>query len=501
MSLINNFEFNGVKKDYVKAVESLDIDYGPNRSVELIRIPGALGAEKGEIEDGEKQITLQIVIKAPPGTSLEEVADDMVEWLYTDNAETRTLRLSRKEDKYYNVFVSSPISRDEIVNFARCTIDFVCPEGRGYSVKSKTNTFTQNFVSVVNNGTVETPFKLTATALKDAPYLFLGDETKNFETHIMFGDDNEDKPLKNYSPNLLIDEFRPGSLNTYSRMATTESIKDRYLANGPTGAKFGQTEEAWYLDLPSVTQTSGWRGGAYKRTYNRAVQDFRVTYKVRISQNQMGSGKIGHFIYDTAGRLMLSMGYQNVYSTRDSGRILFMAYDEQGNEKMLYGPEIPARYKRIKALVIYMRMIRTGNKFELSYWFFDDHDPDGRTDTTRLKGNSTVFTDTGNFYQRKIGASAFGIFRGSGNHRYMSHLGVYMYELLEKPLDARDYIIKQGDIIEIDTGKSDITVNGVPITDTTLSSDYFEVGKGLTTLALMPSDTFDAKVTWQDAYY
>ena len=83
----------------------------------------------------------------------------------------------------------------------------------------------------------------------------------------------------------------------------------------------------------------------------------------------------------------------------------------------------------------------------------------------------------------------------------MRALGVYMYELLDKPKDAKDYIIKQGDLITLDTKTQDISVNGEPmIREKSFSSNFFELQSGLTNLLISPEGSFDTVVKWRDRY-
>lgn len=375
------------------------------------------------------------------------------------------------------------------------TLDLLDP-ARFSLVRNKT-TAVSDIITVLNDGTADTKFLLKAIALKDSPYFFVG----NDDAHILIGDDDEEKTLKNYSPTLLANEFR--NKVGFSKMAVDTSITDRYLG-GANGANFNQTPETWNLDQKSVTQTSGWRGGALSYTFNRSAQDFKTTFKFNVKQNELGSGKIGQFIYDENGRHIFSIGYQNTNASSDVGRLLFMAYNEHGDEKMLWRPKIPQKLKRIARLCIYMRIERIGTQIRMSWWCYDDLNGEGRHPHTIKNKEERNFIDGGNFYQRKIANVKHGIYRGNGRHRYMSLLGTYIYELLEKPKTSRDYVIKEGDEIIIDTESIDmqynrITLNGVPMTQT-FSSSFFKIKPGLTTFAISPEGSFSTEMYWRDKY-
>lgn len=379
------------------------------------------------------------------------------------------------------------------------TITVVLLDNAKYSTDTYTNTAVSDAVTVLNNGTLETPFILEAVALKNSPFFMVSDRDDN---HFFIGEDSEDVEVKNYRPTILADEFR--SLSGYSRMASTESIPDRYLG-GTVGASFIQNPETWQLNQSNVAQTSGWRGGAYSKTFPRAVGDFEFTFKVNVRQtgkNASGSGKIGQFIYDDKGKLMFSVGYQNVTTSKDSGRILFMAYNEQGDERMLWGPQVTSALKRVSVLTIYFRVTRQGDRITMRYWCYDDTNKKGRIPSTVLRDVKRVYNDKGKFYQRKASNTKIGIFRGNGNHRDLRALGTYIYELLPKPKGASDMIIKKGDEVILNTETGDILVNGEPMmAHKSFSSRYFKLPSGLQDLLITPTQTFDTKVYWRDKYY
>lgn len=284
-------------------------------------------------------------------------------------------------------------------------------------------------------------------------------------------------------------------------MSSTENIPDRYLG-GTTGASFTQNPQTWGLNLGSVSQNKGWRGGALTKTYDRSVQDFKATFKVNVRQNNKGTGKIGHFIYDDKGKLMFSMGYQNVTSSKDAGRIVFLAYNEQGDEKLLWGPQLTRALKKVRILTIYFNLTRKGNTLTMRYWCYNDEDKRGRVPSAVLRDQKKTYKDNGKIYNRKIANSRFGIFRGNANHRDLRHLGTYIYELLDKPKGSADMIIQKGDTVILNTETGDILVNEEPVmSEKSFSSRYFTLPPGTNSLLITPTNTFDTTVYWRDKYY
>lgn len=464
-----------------------------NEETETFTVPGRPGSVKKDRITNEWKFPLTLVYRnRQEQLNATEIGNKVVRFI--DKGLSR-IRIT-DQDWHWNGNVDGPFNIPIDTNgFAEFEIQITLTDPYRYSQDTYKNTAVSDAISVLNNGTKDTPFEVQATALKNASYFLITDVENN---HFMIGEDSEEVTIKDYSPKLLTDEFT--SLVGFSRMSAQQSIPDRYLG-GATGGKFDQNPQSWQLDVNSPTQSSGWRGAAYSKSFTRTSENFKSTFKVNVYQREMGSGKIGQFIYDDNNKLMFSVGYQNVHTSKDSGRILFMAYNEAGEEKMLWGPTIPAKLKKVKILTIYFELIRQGQQIKMRYWCYDDTNPNGRNKNTLLTNISKVFNDSGNFYQRKIASTRFGIFRGNGNHRPLTALGVYMYELLDKPTDARDMIIKEGDLIVLDTEEKSITVNGTPMLhEKSMSSDYFDIETGLTELLISPTETFDTTIRWKDRY-
>lgn len=485
---------NGKKLENLVIEGSFELPYF-NVSTETTSVDGRVGSIPLRREQEEFRFPLPLVyVNGRAKKSNAEIMKLVTDFIYYD--EPVEIQVEGEDWCWYG-YLDGPINLKPFFKaYQEFEVEVVLNDPTRYSVDTFKNTAYADNVSVVNNGTHSTPFVLEATALKDSPYFMVTDVENN---HFMIGEDSEDVTVKNYSPKLLTNEFRDKL--GFSRAGETESIPDRYLG-GTLGAAFEQTPETWKLNLDTVKQTSGWRGGALGYSFNRTAQNFRTTFKVNIDQRKAGSGKIGQFIYDENNRLMFSVGYQNVHASKDSGRILFMAYNEAGEEKMLWGPVVPHKLKRAKILTIYFRLERIGERIRLSYWTYDDLNGEGRHEHTLLQPvKNRTFNDSGQFYQRKVASTKFGIFRGNGTHRNIRALGVYMYELLDKPKNAKDYIIKEGDMITLDTKTHDISVNGEPmLREKSLSSNFFELQSGLTNLLISPEGNFDTVVKWRDRY-
>ena len=485
---------NGKKLENLVIEGSFELPYF-NVATETTSVSGRVGSVPLGRKQEEFRFNLPLVyVNGRAKKSNAEIMKLVTDFIYYD--EPVEIQVEDEDWCWYG-YLDGPINLKPFFKaYQEFEVEVVLNDPTRYSVDTFKNTAYADNISVVNNGTQPTPFVLEATALKDSPYFMVTDVENN---HFMIGEDSEDVTVKNYSPKLLTNEFRDKL--GFSRASASESIDDIHLG-GSLGASFEQYPESWRLDLKTVQQNSGWRGGALTYSFNRTAQNFRTTFKMNVYQHIRGSGKIGQFIYDDNGKLIFSIGYQNVYASKESGKVMFVAHNEQGEEKLLWNVSVPSRLSKIKTITIYVKLERINERLIMSYWFYDDSKKTVRNQNTLLQPvKNRTFNDSGQFYQRKVASTKFGIFRGNGTHRDMRALGVYMYELLDKPKDAKDYIIKEGDMITLDTKTQDISVNGEPmIREKSFSSNFFELQSGLTNLLISPEGNFDTVVKWRDRY-
>ena len=362
-----------------------------------------------------------------------------------------------------------------------------------YSHNTYNNTAISDQLTVVNSGTAKAPFELTATAYKDAPFFAVVDEN---EQHFMIGEDSEDEKIGNYSPSLLVHELTTTA--GWSKLAESEGIPDNRLG-GKVGASATQNPSGWALNLSSIPQKTGWRGFGYKRSFSRSAKNFKTKVKFFVRNSTKGSGKVAQFIYDDTNRLIFSVGYHESSTTKHDGKIIFIAHNQAGEEKVLWTNNIPLSMWKVQDMTVYASIERVGEKISMRTWLYNE-----LNDTTRNKPlhiKDRVFMDRGKFYQRKIGSIALGSFRANGNYKLMNILGTFNYELLDMPVGASDLFIKKGDIIVLDTRDNFITVNGEPyMVKKSFSSRFFRLYKGLGALLISPEDTFDTKIRWKDRY-
>lgn len=423
----------------------------------------------------------------------DDVLNELVKFFDYDHS----VPLQFKSQKWYwNAYFEGPIELEKYSKtFWQFSINVVLADPYKYAVEGTKNTAISDQVSVVSTGTADSPIIVQATALKNASYFSI---TKNDEDYFMIGDDDLDKKVEDYTPVLFNDEMR--NFTTWKKQAST-TINDTFTG-GTTGGSMSLSgsKDSFVLNESSITATEGWNGAEYKRSFGRTAQDFKSTLKIHVNQKKKGSTHATQYIYDADNRLLASVGYRNPRASQSIGSIVICLYDQNGVQKKIYDYTNLPMFYNWNDIVIYMRLERVGTTFKVKTWKFDEVEYPKRIIPVDV--HEKQFIDAGKFYQRPI--ASVSVFIGkNGTYKHMPTylLGSYTSEILPKPPKARDIIIKEGDLININMDEKTVTINEDPALDLkTFGSDFFNINKGMNECMIYPENTYDTTVYWQDRF-
>ncbi|UXS45367.1 phage tail family protein [Staphylococcus delphini] len=458
-------------------------------------VPGRAGTVKKsrELEGYEFELPLIVRNDYLVGRKThDEILNEIVKFF--DYDVPVKLQLSKK-DWYWYAYFDGPIelatNTQGIVSFK---IKVVLTDPYKYAVDSNQNTAISDAVSVVNSGTADTPIIVEARALQNSNYYMI---SKGDEDYFMIGDDDLDKPLKDYSPLILEDEAR--SFSGWNKRRNIDFTDNQ--TGGKVGGSFSQssTKESFVLNNDSVSG-SGWNGAMYKRSFSKQAQDFTTTVKIGVGQKNKGAVRFAQYIYDSDNRVIASIGYTNPNAKQTIGTIIVTLFDQSGNQQTIYKyKNNPSLYK-LDDFVLYIRLTRKDNVFTVKSWKYKEFPYPLRKKA--FDEHKRQFVDGGNFYQRPVVAlSLYSAKNGNNNVMPLYIFGTYTRELLPKPTNARDMIIKKGDLITIDMSTKNVLVNEESyLSEKTFGSNYFNVDKGHTELVINPHGIFDTTVKWQDRF-
>ncbi|WP_353457580.1 phage distal tail protein [Staphylococcus coagulans] len=425
--------------------------------------------------------------------SHDDVLSELVKFFDYDEA----VKLQLKSKKWYwNAYFEGPfeINNKTENNINVVTVKVVLTDPYKYAIDGNQNTAISDAVSVVNSGTADTPIIVEARALQNSNYYMI---SKGDEDYFMIGDDDLDKPLKDYSPLILEDEAR--SFSGWNKQNTIDFTDNQ--TGGKVGGSFSQSssKESFILNNDSVSG-SGWNGAMYKRSFSKQAQDFTTTVKIGVGQKNKGAVRFAQYIYDSDNRVIASIGYTNPNAKQAIGTIIVTLFDQSGNQQTIYKYKNNPRLYKLDDFVVYIRLTRKDNVFTVKSWKYKEFPYPLRKKT--FDEHERQFVDGGNFYKRPVvSLSLYSAKNGSNNVMPLYIFGTYTRELLPRPTNARDMIIKKGDLITIDMATKNVLVNEESfLSEKTFGSNYFNVDKGHTELVINPPDIFDTTVKWQDRY-
>ncbi len=487
-----NFRFNGKTNPHCDYMDYQTF-YGIDRDVQYNEVLGRPGGVLSHIKESVRTIEVNLLIDAyDTGRTLEDIVDEVVSWLTTN--EPVPLIFDREPDKIYYAMTTGGLDPSYFVTFAKVKANFVCLDPYKYAVDGNQNTAISDAVSVVNSGTADTPVIVEARALQNSNYYMI---SKGDEDYFMIGDDDLDKPLKDYSPLILEDESQ--TLSGWNKQSTIDFTDNR--TGGKVGGSFivSDSKQSFYLNNDSVSG-NGWNGAMYKRSFSKQAQDFTTTVKFGINQKNKGAVRFAQYIYDSDNRVIASIGYTNPNAKQAIGTIIVTLFDQSGNQQTVYKyKNNPSLYK-LDSFVVYIRLTRKDDVFTVKSWKYKEFPYPLRKKA--FDEHERQFVDGGNFYQRPVVAlSLYSAKNGSNNVMPLYIFGTYTRELLPRPTNARDMIIKKGDLITIDMATKNVLVNEESfLSEKTFGSNYFNVDKGHTELVINPPGIFDTTVKWRDRF-
>ncbi|GAB0225237.1 phage tail domain-containing protein [Staphylococcus pseudintermedius] len=459
------------------------------------KVPGRPGTIKKSRELDGYEFDIPLIVRndyLAGRKTHDDILNEVVKFF--DYEEPVKLQFSTK-GWYWNAYFDGPFeiasNNDGFITF---NVQVVLTDPYKYAIDGNQNTAISDAVSVVNSGTADTPIIVEARALQNSNYYMI---SKGDEDYFMIGDDDLDKPLKDYSPLILEDEAR--SFSGWNKQNTIDFTDNQ--TGGKVGGSFSQSssKESFILNNDSVSG-SGWNGAMYKRSFSKQAQDFTTTVKIGVGQKNKGAVRFAQYIYDSDNRVIASIGYTNPNAKQAIGTIIVTLFDQSGNQQTIYKYKNNPRLYKLDDFVVYIRLTRKDNVFTVKSWKYKEFPYPLRKKA--FDEHERQFVDGGNFYKRPVASlSLYSAKNGSNNVMPLYIFGTYTRELLPRPTNARDMIIKKGDLITIDMATKNVLVNEESfLSEKTFGSNYFNVDKGHTELVINPPDIFDTTVKWQDRY-
>ncbi|AQN32218.1 phage distal tail protein [Mammaliicoccus sciuri] len=480
-----------------------------NFATEREKVNGRPGSVKKSRNIDEVEFELPLIVRndylSPGGIkSHDDIVNELVGFFnYDGEVELRF----KSKSWYWKARFDGPIEIPKNPKeFVRFSIKVILTDPFKYSSNEYENTAISDEVAIHNKGTADTPVIIEARALKDSTsYMIAKGRNGVAEDYFMIGkSEDANKVNKDEEPFLFNDEFHTG-IGNWAYVAANTSFGNKLDGGDANGGRFGVSElkESIYPSNYGTASTTNWHGAAIYKSLGKSLGDFRVKFKVLVRHHaDTGPGKGFTYIVDENNRTLFSIGYVNTSTSRNFGQIIAYAYNEHGEAQRIYARETPFKYLKIDNMHVFMTLERKGNEIYIETCKYDYGKDKGRRKP--LDKDSKTFKDSGNFYQRKARIAQMYVGKSVKYEKrmYVNLLGFSIQELLPKQSDVTPIVIRQGDLIVIDTGQNLVTLNdesALKMKD--FGSNYFNVDSGLSELIIEPAGKFDTKVIWRDRYH
>src|SRR5690625_3710596 len=367
----------------------------------------------------------------------------------------------------------------------RAVLTFICPDPYKYGQEKELN-FTDDSIIIDNKGTATAKpiFELTAKKKSTFAMISNGDEQYN-----LIGQPADDDVQVVDSRTSVL--YENGSTIGDWQVATSDMIDDTRM---PKIAGTMGTDGAGIR--PDSYGTGDKLHGPAVFKEITPIQDFEIetTFDI-ISRREAESWRMGINFLDENMNMLGHIGIKDNHRNYKR-RVPLARYGpyrgggrENGN---LIGDSQKIDNARDTTL-FYLRAKREGNTFDfyIGEWQSQKH----------IRSWHEQYHDVNNEFNGKLKYITLYI-ASYADRPTPSRLrinSVEVFELTTIQQDQTPYIIYPGDVVTFDHVNADVLLNG-ELSKDTFFGDFFELNKGVNTLTVSPSNTFDAQVKFRERW-
>ena len=483
--MLLSFTFNGVKKEYVIAERGKRRTAFAPISRNLLTVPNMPGAYLQNSETDIRTITQPIIINGLDRFSVRKFEEDLAAWLITK--EPKELIFDDEPDRVYYAIVQGEVPIEDIVRFGRGEVTFICLDPYKYKNSSETAFFYTNPSLITNEGTVETYPIFRANVLESITNLdiILG------ENYMRIGQPyTVTQTPSEAETRIFWDQM--GALTGWSQ--------SEYVDNGHIAGQIGIHDGyAFYAELVGMTVEEGkWQGPSMKKNLPEPVQDFKMEALVQLSNGESEPGETGMieiYLLDAVGNVVGKVGIED-YS-RSSVETHYKAKAGDAIDGTWFGDFTSEGWKNFKGV---LRLEREGNHW---YSYIAQVDDITGAHNYMLGSKRNIhFEDKNLAYMAPVSQIqvAFRMFPGSERvPMYIHDLKVWRKNILQS--DERAFIAAPGDLIEIDHGRNNITINGESRIDLKdFGATFFPLEKGANPIFFLPLNGVELNIDWRERF-
>jgi predicted phage tail component-like protein len=476
--------FNGVKKDYVVTLRGKRRPPWAPLKRNLLEVPGKVGAYLESTNVESRPLDVPILIETNSLSELQNVKEDLAEWLVTD--EPKELIFDDEPDRTYYAMVDGTLDIDELIRVGLGIVKFICPDPYKYGPEEK---LTPNAIDLTQ------PLILDVSGTEETPPIF--DITlKELTTYLDIVNDNDYMRLG-----------RPVSEEQYAAPAETQVLYD-----GMTSLTGWTYHDGFELDWSENTSSGtmdiidgemridnagtgvGWHGPAVIKTLDEPLTDFDMVLNMRIDNPNWGNmGRMEMYLldefYNVAGKLSL----RHRTMARDGNHVELRAGDVTDGRYIVQ--ERGDHWNTWLNFSGRLQLSRVGNLWTAYVAKYDENDE-------HVARRHRTWVDLETKYTRKVAHIL--LHMGQYGDNPISSMGINAFRLNKvNSLSGQEipYIGEPGDIFTIDMKRNLILKNREPYMKKDFGSRFFNLKPGSNGLIIDPASAIDnVGVNWRARY-
>ncbi|PEN84189.1 phage tail protein [Bacillus cereus] len=483
-----NFTFNNIQKDYIQMLVGRKRPSWAPVKRNLVKVPHRPGAFFMNTETQERRIDVPIAIKAKKDMAdLQKIKEDLAEWLFTE--QPTELIFDDELDRTYLALIDGSVDLEELVNRGKGIITFVCP--MPYKLgPTKTVEFEMDgrglIANVQNKGTVHSEPIIEIEVANPSTFL----DVWNKDEYLRIG-----YPLQ--ADQLPVERKQRVMWDQMSTTVGWTSVSQ--FENTKGGGTLKSNGHQFYVEDYGDTNYKGNHGAIVKKSIpGGPLQDFIMDAYVRFncsSYVQMGQVEVA--LLDENSKPVVRLSLSDVFwEAEETFGVAKIAYPgHQAEQVMLYTRGMhPWTWNNFYGKLCVHRI---GNEWEFYIAKF--------ADGTEIDdaGTKVNWVDKEGILMNEVAQVQLSICQWWSNNPavLMTVDDIKIWKVNQNTSNNPPYIVEKGDIVQIDTAKSLISINGTSaINLKDFFSDYPKITKGQNKLEIMPSNIGIAKVTYKERF-
>lgn len=473
------FTFNDQRRSYLKVLRGQKRPAWAPLNRNILTVPNYPGGYLKNTQIGVRQLTVPIVIKGKDIADIQNLKEDLADWLVTD--EPKELVFDDEPNRSYFVVIGDTFDPEEIATLGMGELIFLALDPYKYGA-TKVQQSNTGVVSVNNQGSLDTlpTFEITIDGDYTNIDIANGDVMNRIGRPVNIDDYAMAREEQVFNDNL-------SSLTGWAK--TEGSVNIDGLATGNMKVDNGR-----FVAADFGTTVDGWHGPYYKKSIGQTLTDFRVETLVEIvNTGEDKFGKVEVYLLDESNLPVCMLTIKDVDS---SGKRIYSTMRAGGGDQG------------------FRDLISTHGDTESTYWNFYGILRIERVGTRWTAYVAKVDKATGvhtarafkEFYDKEQQftrkPAQVGVYLAQYGTRKVASLradDVKVFKINNLTDSQIPYIVKAGDVVTFDHKKQRILINGETRMDLkAFSGEFFSLRKGKNEIYTSPP--LPVKMTWRERY-